>query len=54
MARISSKRMRDFLEENGVYAVYEVGEVGYYRRSRKLSSLLDTYYIRTVLIPNKL
>lgn len=41
-----SKRLQDFLEENGVYPKKVYGEMAIYKLNNKLRGLLDTYHIR--------
>ena len=52
--KIINKNMQSFLEENGIYPVREDYEAAYYRKSPKLYSLLDYYFIKYVCIPNRL
>lgn len=54
MKKIRNKHMQDYLEENGIYPVREDYEAAYYRHTPKLLSLLDSYFIKYICIPNKL
>jgi hypothetical protein len=55
MTRIRNKHIKNFLEENGTYPVYELFDgSAYYKKTSKLSSLLDQYTIEFICIPNKL
>lgn len=50
--RVYSKRIIDFLEENGILPIEESNRFAVYKVSPQFTSLLDTYYIRNVLFKN--
>lgn len=50
--RVYSSRIIDFLEENGVYPIEECNSYAVYKVSPQFTSLLDTYFIRTVCFKN--
>lgn len=54
LKRISNKHINDYLEENGYLPKYENGNECWYKATPKLISLLDSYHIRYICIPNKL
>lgn len=47
-------RLQNYLEENGIYPLREQGITAYYKKNKYLYSYLDSYYIRNILIKNKL
>lgn len=49
-----SIQKQNYLAEKGIKPIMETGKTAYYRKSKQLSSLLDSYYIRYVLIKNKI
>lgn len=52
---ILKETIKDYLEQNGTYPVYESEEgKAYYKDTIQLFTLLDRYYIQRVCIPNKL
>lgn len=55
MRKINNVRLQDFLYENGIEPVEE-DDLGaaYYKESAQFLSLLDKYYIRFKIFPNKL
>lgn len=53
MKKIRNNNIKNFLEENGIYPVKEDYEFAYYRKTPKLYSLLDSYFIKFICIPNK-
>ena len=50
--KIINKNIQFFLEENGIYPVREDYEAAYYRKTPKLYSLLDHYFIKNICFPN--
>lgn len=49
LVRIKNRNIQNFIEENGIQPVYEEYCLAYYRRSDKLTSLLEDYDIRVVM-----
>ena len=54
LKKITNKHIQDYLEENGIYPVKEYGNEYWYRSTLQLVSLLDSYFIQYICIPNKL
>ena len=53
MKSISSIKIQNFLEENKVFPNYVIGEVAYYKRTKRFKEVFDLYTIRYYCIPNK-
>lgn len=47
-------KLQNYLEENGIYPLREYGKTAYYKKNNQLYNYLDSYYIRNILIKNKL
>lgn len=54
MKKIKNDNIKNFLALNGIYPVREDYETAYYKQTPQLSSLLDSYFIKYICIPNKL
>ena len=54
MWAIKNIRQIDYLWENGLKPLYEYNGVAYFKRCKRLYSLLDKYYIQFTCIPNGL
>ena len=48
-----SERQQLFLSVNGIEPLFYVGEYAVYKQSKKLNSLLDSYYIEFVIMKSK-
>ena len=54
LKRIRSLRINNYLEEHGLYPVYEEYDECYYERTSQLLLLLDKFHVKYSCIPNKL
>ena len=54
MKKIRNNNIKNFLEENGIYPVKEEYGYAYYKSTPQFFSLLDSYFIKYICIPNKL
>ena len=53
LKKIRNDNIKNFLDENGIQPVKEDYENAYYKETPKLLSLLDTYFIRYICVPNR-
>lgn len=54
MKIIYNRKVKNYLAKYNYFPVFEEEETAYYKKSRRLSELLERYYIESVCIPNKL
>lgn len=54
MKKIRNKHIQDYLEEHGYLPKYENGNECWYESTPQFVSLLDSYFIQYICIPNKL
>lgn len=54
LIRITNRHLQNYIEERGIEPVIEDYNVCYYRRSAKLTSLLESYDIEFIGFKNKL
>ena len=54
LKRIRNLHINNYLEEHGLYPIYEEYEYCYYERTPLLLSLLDKFHVKYSCIPNKL
>lgn len=47
LKKIENIKQQNYLEENGLYPVYVLGETAYYEKTTELFNLLDEYFIIT-------
>lgn len=54
LKKIRNKHIQNYLEEHGCLAAIEDEEAYYYKKTSQFTSLLDSYFIEFICIPNKL
>jgi len=53
MFGVKNIRLVDYLAEKGIYPVYDDLGVTFYWRTQRLFDAVESYFIKTVCIPNK-